>query len=94
MGATKKINGVTLEFTHMDKVFWPQEGYTKGDVIDYYNVVYPHIIRYMKDRPESLYRTPDRISKKGFFHKDAGLSAPKWVESVPLYSESTGIMGN
>lgn len=80
---TGKVN-----LTHLDKIFWPDEGYTKGNVIDYYNAVYPHIIKYMKDRPESLFRTPNGIKEKGFFHKDAGLSAPKWVESMPLYSES------
>jgi bifunctional non-homologous end joining protein LigD len=79
----------TVEITHPDKVFWPDEGYTKGDVIDYYNAIYPHIIKYMKDRPESLFRTPNGIKEKGFFHKDAGVAAPKWVKSLPLYSAST-----
>lgn len=78
------------EFTHLDKVFWPDEGYTKGDVIDYYNKAYRHIIRYMRDRPESLFRMPDGIRKPGFFHKDAGLGAPSWVKHVPIYSESAG----
>lgn len=77
-----------VAITHAGKIFWPDEGYTKGDVIDYYNAVSPYILRYMKDRPESLYRTPNGIKKPGFFHKDAGLSAPAWVKSVPLYSES------
>ena len=78
-----------VAITHPDKIFWPDEGYTKGDVINYYNTVYPHIIKYLKDRPESLFRTPNGIKEKGFFHKDAGLAAPKWVKSLPLYSEST-----
>lgn len=80
---SKKVN-----FTHLDKVFWPEEGYTKGDVIAYYNTIYPHIIKYMKGRPESLRRQPNGINDKGFFHKDAGLSGPDWLTSVPLYSES------
>ena len=88
MEATKTINGKKLAFTHLDKVFWPDEGYTKGDVIDYYNTVYPHIIKYMKDRPESLLRMPNGLADKGFFHKDAGLNAPDWVKHVGLYSES------
>ncbi len=80
---TKKV-----EFTHLDKIFWPEEGYTKGDVVNYYNTVAPHILKYMKDRPESLLRMPNGINEKGFFHKDAGLKAPKWVKYIPLYSES------
>ncbi len=88
MEPDKTINGKKLAFTHLDKIFWPDEGYTKGDVIDYYNAMYPHIIKYMKDRPESLMRTPNGINDKGFFHKDAGLAGPAWLKSVPLYSES------
>ena len=88
MEATKSIGGKKLAFTHLDKVFWPDEGYTKGDVIDYYNTVYPHIIKYMKDRPESLLRMPNGLADKGFFHKDAGLNAPDWVKHIALYSES------
>jgi bifunctional non-homologous end joining protein LigD len=88
MATIKSTDKKKATFTHLDKIFWPDEGYTKGDVIDYYNNIYPLIIKYMKDRPESLFRTPNGIKEKGFFHKDAGLSAPKWVKSLPLYSES------
>ena len=88
MEAIKNTGTKKVAFTHLDKIFWPDEGYTKGDVINYYNTIYPHIIRYMKDRPESLLRTPNGIVDKGFFHKDAGVAAPSWVKSLPLYSES------
>jgi bifunctional non-homologous end joining protein LigD len=88
MVAAKTINGKQLAFTHLDKIFWPEEGYTKGDVIDYYNTIYPQIIKYMKERPESLLRMPNGIGEKGFFHKDAGLKGPEWLQSVPLYSDS------
>ncbi len=86
--ATINTGSKKVAFSHLDKVFWPDEGFTKGDVIDYYNTVYPYIIRYMKERPESLYRTPNGIKEKGFFHKDAGQAAPPWVKSVSMYSES------
>lgn len=88
METTKSIDGIKLTFTHLDKIFWPDEGYTKGDVIDYYNKVYPHIIKYMKERPESLLRMPNGLADNGFFQKDAGLNAPEWVKHVPLYSDS------
>lgn len=88
MEAVRTINGNRMSFTHRDKIFWPGEGYTKGDVLDYYESVYKYIIRYLKDRPESLFRTPNGINEKGFFHKDAGTAAPHWVKSLPLYSES------
>jgi len=88
MEATQTIGGKKMEFSHLDKVYFPDDGYTKGDVIDYYNTVYPHIIKYMKGRPESLLRMPNGLADKGFFHKDAGLNAPAWVKHKALYSES------
>jgi len=77
-----------VELTHLDKIFWPEEGYTKGDVINYYNAVYKYMGKYLKDRPQSLYRTPNGIKDKGFFHKDAGDSAPAWVTKYKTWSES------
>ncbi len=77
-----------LIFTHTDKVFWPGEGYTKGDVINYYNAISPYILKYLKDRPESLLRMPNGINSPGFFHKDAGTAAPEWIETYKMFSES------
>lgn len=82
------ISGKKLALTNIDKVYWPDEGYTKGDVIEYYNVIAPYILKYMKDRPESLFRTPNGIKEGGFFQKDAATEGPKWLKSVTLYSES------
>ncbi|MCW3123971.1 MAG: ligD [Flavipsychrobacter sp.] len=88
METTKGTGSKKVEITHPDKIFFPGEGYTKGDVVAYYETIYPHIIKYMKDRPESLLRMPNGINDKGFFHKDAGLKGPSWLKSIPLYSES------
>lgn len=88
MDKTQTIGGKKLELTNLDKVFWPKEGFTKGDVIDYYNGVYRYIIKYLKDRPQSLYRTPNGIKGQGFFHKDAGDHAPEWMTVWDNWSES------
>ena len=88
MTSSKKNTDDKVTITHPDKIFWPDEGYTKGDVVNYYNVVYPHIIKYMKDRPESLYRMPNGIKEAGFFQKDASANTPSWIKTVPLYAES------
>ncbi|PZR26837.1 MAG: DNA ligase D [Citrobacter freundii] len=69
---------VTLSNTH--KVFWPDEGYTKGDVIDYYEKISPYILPHIKGRPLSLKRNPNGIRDEGFFHKDAGENAPSFVD--------------
>jgi bifunctional non-homologous end joining protein LigD len=81
---------VTLELSHVDKIFWPEEHITKGDIIDYYDRIYPHIIPYLKDRPESLRRNPNGIADPGFFQKDVKEIAPDWAKTVTLYPESAG----
>lgn len=83
-----KVNGNELKLTNQQKIYWPDEGYTKGDMINYYNAMSKYILPYLKDRPESLNRTPNGIRNKGFYQKDAGGQAPEWVKSVKLYSES------
>lgn len=85
---TQIVDGKEVTLSHLDKVFWPEDGYTKGDVIEYYNHVYGYISKYLQDRPESLLRNPNGITDKGFFHKDAGENAPEWVETITLYSDS------
>jgi bifunctional non-homologous end joining protein LigD len=80
--------------TNLDKVYWPKEGYTKGDLIAYYRDVAPFILPYLQDRPLSLHRHPDGIEGKSFFQKDVSRNPPPpWVETVPIHSESTGKTG-
>lgn len=75
------------ELTHLKKIFWPKEGYTKGDVIAYYDKIAPYILPYLKDRPESLNRHPDGIEGESFYHKDI-LDHSDWVKTVPIPSDS------
>lgn len=84
-----KIGKAELKTTNRTKIFFPDEGVTKGDVIDYYEQMADTILPYLKDRPESLFRTPNGINQKGFFQKDAGAEAPPWVSHIELFSEST-----
>jgi bifunctional non-homologous end joining protein LigD len=83
-----KFGKVELTTTNRTKIYFPDEGITKGDVIDYYDEMADVILPYLKDRPESLFRTPNGINQKGFFHKDAGDEAPSWVKHIELYSDS------
>ena len=82
------IGGHKIKLSNLDKVFWPAEGYTKGEVIDYYREVAPVILPHLKDRPESLYRTPNGITEKGFFQKEAGELPPDWMATQEVYSGS------
>jgi bifunctional non-homologous end joining protein LigD len=81
------IDGKRLELSNLDKVFWPDEGYTKGDVIDYYRKVARVILPHLQDRPESLYRTPNGITEGGFFQKEAGMLPPPWMTTKEIYSK-------
>ncbi len=82
------IGKTKVKLTNLNKIFWPEEGITKGMVIDYYQQMAEHILPYLKDRPQSLKRNPNGILDKGFFHKDAGDEAPAWVKSIEIYSDS------
>jgi bifunctional non-homologous end joining protein LigD len=84
------IDGNRLELTNLNKVFWPEEKYTKGDVIDYYRKVARCILPHLQDRPESLYRTPHGITKDGFFQKEAGELPPPWVTTKEIFSKHNG----
>ncbi|MCM0080761.1 DNA ligase D [Geomonas sp. Red32] len=81
------IDGRRLELTNLGKVFWPDEGYIKGDVIDYYRTVSRLILPHLQDRPESLYRTPHGITEGGFFQKEAGALPPSWIATKVIYSK-------
>ena len=63
-------------FTNLDKVFWPEDGYTKGDLLAYYHAVAPFILPYLRDRPLSLNRHPNGIHGPSFFQKDMQKQPP------------------
>jgi bifunctional non-homologous end joining protein LigD len=83
------ISGRELQLTNLNKVYWPDEGYTKRDLIDYYRGVAGVIIPYLKDRPQSLHRHPNGIRGKSFFQKDVSRQPPpEWVQTALVHSES------
>lgn len=77
-----------LSLTNLDKIYWPEEEYTKGDLIDYYRDISDYIMPYLKDRPHSLLRHPNGIEGKSFFQKDIADTAPDWLKTVKVESES------
>ena len=78
------------ELTHLDKVFWPDEGFTKGDVVEYYAKMADWLLPYLKDRPQSLNRHPDGITGESFFQKNIAQEPPPWVKTVAVRSEDVG----
>jgi len=78
-----------VKFSNLDKVFWPEEGYTKGDLIEYYRSMGPWLLPYLKNRPVVLTRYPDGINGKSFYQKDAPGFVPDWIQTIPIWSEDT-----
>jgi len=78
-----------VKATNINKIYFPDNGVTKGDVINYYQQMADYIMPYLKGRPQSLLRMPNGINAQGFFHKDAGVDAPSFVKTKKLFSEST-----
>jgi bifunctional non-homologous end joining protein LigD len=69
----------------MDKVFWPEEGYTKGDLMRYYARVWPYLGQHLYNRPVSLVRYPEGIDGAYFYQKDVS-DPPHWVETYAVKS--------
>jgi len=72
--------------TNLDKVYWPDENYTKGDLIVYYEKIAETMLPYLKDRPQNLHRHPNGIKGASFYQRDID-SHPDWVETVSIRSE-------
>ncbi|NIG54756.1 non-homologous end-joining DNA ligase [Chitinophaga sp. Cy-1792] len=85
-----KVDGRLLKFTNLDKVYWPVEKITKGDMINYYASVVDYILPYLKDRPQSLNRFPEGINGFHFYQKNVEDKVADWIETFPYLSESDG----
>lgn len=83
----KKVNGHSLEFTNLNKIFWPVEQFTKRDLINYYEQMSSFILPYMKDRPLSLNRYPNGITGQSFYQKDVTGKVPDWVKTYLYHAE-------
>ena len=93
-----KTSDSPVEFTHLDKVFFPKTKYTKGDLIEYYKSVADYILPYLKERPCSMNRMPHGITGESFYQKN-NEHLPDWVPRADIFSESNNanlhwIVGN
>jgi bifunctional non-homologous end joining protein LigD len=77
----------SIDLTNVEKVFWPEDGYTKGDLLEYYRTIAPQILPYLADRPLVLTRFPDGIAGKSFFQMDAPRFVPEWIRRERRWSE-------
>jgi bifunctional non-homologous end joining protein LigD len=79
-----KHGGREVRITNLSKVFFPDDGYTKGDLITYYYNVAPLMLPFLRDRPITMQRVPDGIYGDAFYEKQAPKGAPEWVRTVPV----------
>ena len=83
------IDGRELRLSNLDKVFWPEEGYTKGDLVAYYFNVAPRMLPYLAGRPLTMKRMPDGIAGPYFYEKDAPSHTPEWMPRCAVESQGS-----
>jgi bifunctional non-homologous end joining protein LigD len=79
-----------VRLSNIDKVFWPDAGYTKGDLIQYYASIAPVLLPHLAGRALSLSRYPDGIEGNTFYEKQCPSHAPEWITRAPIPSGSRG----
>ena len=82
--STVQVDGRRLALSNLDKVLYPETGFTKGEVIDYYARVAEVLLPHLDARPMSFKRFPDGVEGQGFFAKNAPRGTPEWVRTVRL----------
>lgn len=82
-----RLQGSHVTITNADKVFWPDEGFTKGDLCTYYASVAETLLPYLRDRPVLMVRYPDGIAGKHFYQWNVPAGTPSWVRTERIYSE-------
>lgn len=85
---TKKLNGHVIRFNNLSKVYWPNAGVTKRDMLNYYYQVSDYILPFLKSRPQTLNRFPNGINGLSFYQKDIKNKVPEWIDRFPYHSET------
>jgi bifunctional non-homologous end joining protein LigD len=80
-----------LRLSNLDKVYWPEAGYTKGDLLSYYFNISPVMLPHLIDRPLTLKRMPNGIHGDFFYEKNAPVHTPAWMPRIPVQSEGKTI---
>jgi bifunctional non-homologous end joining protein LigD len=80
----------TIQVSNLDKVFYPETGFTKGDILDYYKRVAPVLVPHLRDRPFTLKRYPDGVEGPFFYEKRCPPHAPEWVKTVAIERKRDG----
>ena len=87
---TIELDGKRLRFSNLNKIYFPESGYTKRDLLAYYYRIADNILPFLRDRALVLRRYPDGIKGQAFFQKDLREGVPDWFVTVPIESEGKG----
>lgn len=87
---TIELDGKRLRLSNLNKVYFPESGYTKRDLLAYYYRMADYILPFLRDRALVLRRYPDGIRGQAFFQKDVREGLPEWFKTVPVDSEHRG----
>lgn len=87
---TVAVQGQQLQVSNVDKVLYPAAGFTKGDVLDYYQRIAPALLPHVAERAATLIRFPDGVDGESFYEKNVSRHAPEWVRTVQLRSGARG----
>jgi bifunctional non-homologous end joining protein LigD len=84
-----EVEGRPLRLSNLDKVLYPEAGFTKAQVIDYYTRIAPAVLPHLRGRPLTLKRYPNGVEQGYFYEKECPSHRPEWVrtEAVPIRSE-------
>jgi bifunctional non-homologous end joining protein LigD len=85
-----EIDGRTLSLSNLDKVLYPEAGFTKGQVIDYYTRVARAVLPHLRGRPLTLKRYPDGVEGSFFYEKQSPSHRPEWVRTAAVWSRHNG----
>ncbi len=88
---TLEVDGHTLKLTHLNKVFFPEPGYTKRDLVAYYARVADVILPFLRDRPLVLRRMPNGVAGQLFYQKDVGAGMPDWIETAMIETDGKDV---
>jgi bifunctional non-homologous end joining protein LigD len=81
-----RVDSRTLRLTNLDKVYWPEVGFTKGQMIDYYTRVAPALLPHLRKRPLTLKRYPEGVDGEMFYEKNCPKHRPPWIDTAKVWS--------
>ncbi len=79
---TWQLGNQAIQVSHLEKVYWPQTGYTKGELLEYYRHIAPILLPYLKDRPVTLRVYPQGAEGTSYYLRDCPVDAPEWIRRV------------